>query len=1191
MMMILMLFTFYVPTLPVEAIGDSVNLDASVESINDNPIVTFTATGIATEPEPINSVGISAADMMGSTWIGPTPNAGEQYKTWAINPYNGALSKLPSSTNLSNGNPTANGGIRFNFDYRSPFGSLPKIYDLLSPNSQVGTYSTGMDLPANPEWGGGSAMNLADIWGNRYAVYNAKLIKFDGNTGKVLWVTPLPTPEPDTFYSLGGSVYAPGWTGGFNPDSTSIGVELYFGRSGTSDNIGTYIFDTATGQIRYVYHRHTDADGFVYDYPWTSYPWVPDIVYSGQLYDYMLNALTDITLKFEIKPFSGTISEPYGFAFRVQDYMDMYRLEITNTNMEVVKYVNGVRTVLRPSTTIPAPNTWGKYQIKLAGTHIKIYQNGSLIFDFDDSEYTHGSFGPYAMGRNTEFKSISYQWSNPDSSYETPGVAIVDTPVTYATTYDDPENDTRLDAGTQWKYEQLTTQRARDIPLPDKLISATQFLDIFDGKSGYVAPSTTGGPILSFDKVGLYKVDYQVPDIPMPTNPAFTGYNKKSNEYTQYLIVHRRPIALFTVTPQANHALIYSDASYDPDRCYASGSCQAGIVNSGIKGEKYYSIDPDGNRTIGKLTHPTKSGSYTLGKAVQDEYKAWSDFYEVTYEVCDACIPPSNNPPAVQLTFPTGTEGSPTSVSLVPTITWNQSDPDVGTVFSVFDLEIRDVFGNCYECVTNRTMNTTNGNWSWTMDRALQMGQKYQVRVKISDGSLWSPWSEIGWMATNSPPVAAMTFPTGTQAAPTIVSTLRPTLTWNQTDPDAGAVYDYFQLQITNEANNVMILDSGKLWQGTSSNSGSWLVTNDLPAAQKLRVRVMVWDQYGSASEWSAQTWLYINRPPTAVMTYPSGSEAAPTVVTTFKPVLTWNQTDPDPGAAFYYFQIQITNEANNVMILDSGKYWQGTIATTGSWTVPSDLPAGQKMRVRVKVWDEFGAESEWSPQTWMYINRPPHADFDWTPKPAFEGDAVTLINKSTDPDGDTLTFIWQIAGPAYSSVQSSIDAVIPAAVTDYHPGDYMVTLTATDPYGASDTVTKPVRVGDLQVEGFVRHTAQWDLNRKSYNRLKSGEDERPRPVGMFWSGEAFVLEAQTNEPAAQVQAVMSYTELRSVLASVHFTAWTAQLYRNDFESLPDQDYMFQFTAVWPNGHVETAARTITVSNPWTDFTSSVRKE
>jgi hypothetical protein len=418
---------------------------------------------------------------------------------------------------------------------------------------------------------------------------------------------------------------------------------------------------------------------------------------------------------------------------------------------------------------------------------------------------------------------------------------------------------------------------------------------------------------------------------------------------------------------------------------------------------------------------------------------------------------------------------------LLPTIKWNQGDPDPGTIFSTFNIYVKDEWGNCIECVTNRVMDTSSTSWSWTMDNSLNMGQKYQVQVQVSDGEAWSGWSNIGWMATNSPPAAYMSFPYGTQAAPNIVGALRPTLTWNQSDPDAGARFDYFQIQITNEANNIMILDSGKLWQGTTAASGSWTVSNDLPTGQKLRVRVMVWDQYGS--------------------------------------------------------------------------------------------------------------QSNWSPQTWMMINRPPAANFTWSPQPANEGDAVMLINQSSDPDGDLLSFSWQIIGPAYTSTQGSMDALIPASATDFHPGSYAVTLTATDPYGASDTVTKLIPVGDLHIEGFVRHAPQWELNRKTYNRKKSGEDERPRPVGTFWAGETFVLAADTNEPAAEVRAVMSYTELRSNLTSTSHIAWEGQIYRTDFEQLPDADYIFRFTAVWPNGHTESVDRIITVNNPWTDFTSSVRKE
>ncbi|MBP1963414.1 hypothetical protein [Paenibacillus aceris] len=99
-----------------------------------------------------------------------------------------------------------------------------------------------------------------------------------------------------------------------------------------------------------------------------------------------------------------------------------------------------------------------------------------------------------------------------------------------------------------------------------------------------------------------------------------------------------------------------------------------------------------------------------------------------------------------------------------------------------------------------------------------------------------------------------MKIPNGTQAAPTIFSELRPTFQWTQTDPDPGTIFSYYQIQITNEANDVMVLDSGQFYQGTASNQGIWQVNRELPPGQILRVRVRVFD--GTTwSDYSEQTW------------------------------------------------------------------------------------------------------------------------------------------------------------------------------------------------------------------------------------------------------------------------------------------------------------------------------------------------
>ncbi|MBE1447124.1 CARDB domain-containing protein [Paenibacillus sp. OAS669] len=820
------------------------------------------------------------------------------------------------------------------------------------------------------------------------------------------------------------------------------------------------------------------SQGYVYEYvPSTDQPTTSNEPFTfGQLIRPSSQQITNGTILWDMKTDIDHVNMAAGMGFRIQNYQNMYRLEATNTTLNLYKIVNGRKTLIKSTAHIYEKGTWTSFKIKLSGSDFKIYERNNLIIQASDSTFASGTMGPFSTADNSQFKSIMFQWSDADSSYATPGTAIVDTNVIYEDAYKDPENDPRLDARTQWHYEH---------------VDPNMFLDIGDGKSGI---SSLNGQTLTirnpvFDRVGKYKIDYRVPDDPHSDHRIangdllFQNYSQYSDWYTQYLIVHRRPISNFALGRDGNNVITWTDYSYDPDRCYNVGSCQSGYeTNHGIYKKKFYYITPSGRRVDGKLVRPAESGTYMVYMAVADEYNAWSDWFEQMIDVCDSCIPAPNHPPTVVLAFPDGTFANPSPVSLQPTITWNQSDPDPATMYELFDLNIKDEWGSCVECVKNRFMGTYNGNWAWTMDTMLVMGRKYQAEVRVTDGEAWSSWSNIGWMATNSPPAAYMSFPYGTQAAPTIINTLRPTLTWSQSDPDPGAWLDYYQIQIINEENNVVIYDSGKVWQHTQS--------------------------------------------------------------------------------------------------------------TNGSLAVPVDLPTGQKMRVMVRVWDQYDAVSPWSPQVWMMINRPPIADFDWTPKPAFEGDTVRLINRSSDPDGDPLTYEWEIIGPEYSAAAASLHAEIPSASTDNHPGNYRVTLTVTDIHGASDSITKIVPVGDLLLDGFVRHSPQWNENRQAYNLRKTGETERPRPYDLFWSGEAFVLAATTNEPASGVKVHMEYTEVEeTLLAESNGKDWKGQMIRDDFEKLPDRAYLFRFTAVWPNGHTEYVERIIKIQNPWTDFATSVRKE
>ena len=100
-----------------------------------------------------------------------------------------------------------------------------------------------------------------------------------------------------------------------------------------------------------------------------------------------------------------------------------------------------------------------------------------------------------------------------------------------------------------------------------------------------------------------------------------------------------------------------------------------------------------------------------------------------------------------------------------------------------------------------------DGSQTWSVPVNLTLGAKYQVKVRVKDVYNWSAWSNIGWMQINSATSSDDDGAKWNASIANLLNTLRPTLQWSQTDPDPGTTFQYFQIQITNEANNVMILD------------------------------------------------------------------------------------------------------------------------------------------------------------------------------------------------------------------------------------------------------------------------------------------------------------------------------------------------------------------------------------------------
>lgn len=708
----------------------------------------------------------------------------------------------------------------------------------------------------------------------------------------------------------------------------------------------------------------------------------------------------DVTaqIKLNYDNFTDTVST--GVSARIQNNQNMYRLEVTAKKTRIVKMVNGVKTVLAEANYPLQFRQWYDLKLKVRGSNLKGYIGGVPVVEANDSTFSSGLAGPYSEVEYALLKgfSVTKYLSNAGVTRNT---AIVGTTMNYFKSYSDTENDPTIDPLTKWTYTHTN---------PNK------FLDAGDGYSGLSAYNgqTVTAPKPVLDKVGEYKVDYQVPDDPAPAgykfpNDTFSGYRKYSNVASHTIIIHRRPIAVFSLYLNGDNTVGWNDTSYDPDRWLSPWNYSTeptGInyqANRGIVGRKMNFTTPSGETRSGQLIKPGESGTYTVRLAVQDEYGAWSDWAETTINIT---IPFPNNKPSATLTFPSGTQANPTYVSLQPTLTWIQSDPDPNTIFTQFEVLVKDEYGNTYESKTS-SYYTNSPTWGWTLDNTLDPGKKYYAQVRVwDDGGLVSDWSNIGWMVTNAPPTASMADPNGTQASPTIFTTTKPTFTWNQTDPDAGNIFTQAEIQVTNEANTVTLYDK-------------------------------------VIPQWTSQTWK--------------------------------------------------------------------------SFQADQDLPAGQKLRVRVRVWDNQGAASNWSAQTWFMINRPPVADFDWSPKPVWEGDTVQLTNLSIDPDGDSLSFLWEVTGPDGQSASYDTTNVTQKFLL---AGEYKVKLTVSDGCVSSQAI-KVITAQPLTIVSDVEHTPEWLANHQ-----KLQHNTTVRPID-FYSGEIFVVHTRSSPaPVSRAEAWLDTTGL-----------------------------------------------------------------
>jgi hypothetical protein len=217
--------------------------------------------------------------------------------------------------------------------------------------------------------------------------------------------------------------------------------------------------------------------------------------------------------------------------------------------------------------------------------------------------------------------------------------------------------------------------------------------------------------------------------------------------------------------------------------------------------------------------------------------------------------------------------------------------------------------------------------------------------------------------------------------------------------------------------------------------------------------------------------------------------------------------------------------------------------------------------------------------KTVTVINRPPTANFDWSPKPVYEGDSVTFTTSINDPDRDPLNVTYVITAPngsvkTFNYTRSYPYSTAGPTLTMAEVGNWSVRLTVTDGLSDPVTVTKTVSVLDLSITGQVRHTDSWESYRLAYNAKYPSKKRDPN---VFWAGEAFVLGATVTNTGSSstkptsVVARLVQTGHTSSMNSSNQMNYTGEMLDTMFKRLLDDGtYIMRFTVTWSNGHIET---------------------
>jgi hypothetical protein len=226
-------------------------------------------------------------------------------------------------------------------------------------------------------------------------------------------------------------------------------------------------------------------------------------------------------------------------------------------------------------------------------------------------------------------------------------------------------------------------------------------------------------------------------------------------------------------------------------------------------------------------------------------------------------------------------------------------------------------------------------------------GQTYYLRLRISDGSSWSPWYYTSFRM-NTPPVAPVLY---APLWPTQTSTTPDLAVVNSTDAENDSLW--YDFEVYRDTLLTQLVTSGILVpEMHNPESTIWTVSPPLDDNRNYYWKVRAFDGY-EYSAWSSSRFFTVNsynEPPSAPWILDPPDSSGP-ILYNRKPMLRWwMSTDPDPYDQVHY-RVQLATDSLFVFRWQQDSAW-------GNWTSPPDsLPYGGHYWWRLWAIDKAGAE------------------------------------------------------------------------------------------------------------------------------------------------------------------------------------------------------------------------------------------